>query len=103
MKYRYIVPIVLLSSLFLREERIFLFIILIFASFMLLYKKRKEYIYLYFFGFFIGSLVEYIFISFGAWVYNPQDVLFLNFGFYLPFLWGITSLCFVEFYKKIKN
>ncbi|MEI6352426.1 MAG: hypothetical protein WCO35_00615 [Candidatus Nomurabacteria bacterium] len=103
MKYRYIVPVVLLSSLFLREERIFLFIILIFTSFMLLYKKRKEYIYLYFFGFFMGSLIEYIFITFGAWTYNLQDIFYLNFGFYLPFLWGITALCFIEFYKKITN
>lgn len=103
MKYRYLVPIALLSSILLRNEKLILLLVLIFVSFMLLYKKPKQDMYVYFFGFFVGTLIEYFFISFGAWSYRSQDVLFLNFAFYLPFLWGITALCFVKFYKKINK
>lgn len=101
MKSRYLFLMTFLSVIFLREEKFILSMILILITFLLLYKKPKNYLYVFLFGFIIGPLVESSFILSGAWSYDPKDILFLNFAFYLPFVWGIAGLCMVNFYNKL--
>ena len=103
MKSRYLFLLSFLAIIFFRQYPIILSAVLILVIFMLLYKKPKEDFYLFLFGFILGPIVEFICIKADAWSYKPNDILFLNFGFYLPLAWGLTGLCFLTFYRKIKK
>lgn len=72
-------------------------LMIIVSILMLLVRRSKEDLLLYFFCALAGALSEAFGIAFGAWTYAFPNLI--GIPYWLPFLWGIAGL----FVKRIEE
>lgn len=93
----------LLVVIFLRDSVVLTLISLttIILFFLHFSKNKNKDFVIFCFGFFLGPIAEFLVINSGAWTYSSESILYFNFSYYLPFIWGIACLAIKNFTFRI--